>query len=99
MADPALPRSVLLKSGLTRTALLTPACVKSAACCTTNVHRSRKPTGDERTHAQDPDQDGCVQKKISQANESPLLWDDEPTRVHTRPGTACQVQFPHILVT
>jgi hypothetical protein len=54
------------KSGLARTALSPPPSIESAACCATNVHRTRKPTRDERTNAQNPDQDGGVQKKISQ---------------------------------
>ena len=55
-----------LKFRPARTALFPPAGVESAACCTTNIHRPCKPTRDERTNAQYPDQDGGVQKKIFQ---------------------------------
>ena len=55
-----------LKCFLAGAALTSPSRVESAACCTTNIHRSREPTGDERTNAQNPDQDGSVQKKIFQ---------------------------------
>src|ERR1051325_6299809 len=50
-----------LEFGATRAALTAPAQVESAAGGTTNVHRSRKPTSDERTNAQDQDQDDGVQ--------------------------------------
>lgn len=51
---------------MTRAALYAPARIKSAACCATNIHRARKPTRDERTDSQDPDQDRGVQQKVSQ---------------------------------
>jgi len=54
------------KRRITRTALPAPSRIESAACCATNIHRTRKPTRDERTNAQYPDQDGGVQKKIFQ---------------------------------
>ena len=45
---------------------MAPARVESAAGCTSNVHVTCKPTGDERAHAQDPDQDGGVQQEVFQ---------------------------------
>lgn len=55
-----------LKRRLTRAALTTPSGVESAAGDTADIHRPRKPTCDERTNAKDRDQDGGVQKKVSQ---------------------------------
>ena len=53
---------------MTRAALLAPFGVESAACYTANVHRSRKPTGDERANPEDQDQNNRVQQKISQSS-------------------------------
>ena len=57
------PRS---KRRVTRAALFPPPGVKSAAGCAANVHRAREPTRDERTDAENPDQDGDVQQQVLQ---------------------------------
>ena len=54
------------KRAIASAALSSPPGVESATGCTTNVHRTRKPAGDERTNAEDRDQHRGVQKKISQ---------------------------------
>jgi hypothetical protein len=51
---------------MARAALLAPSRVESAACYTTNVHRTRKPVRDERGPAKNCDEDQCVQQKIFQ---------------------------------
>jgi len=52
---------------MTRAALVAPFGVESAAGYTANVHRSRKPTGDERANPEDQDQNNRVQQKILQS--------------------------------
>jgi hypothetical protein len=59
--------STFMERCLARAALFATARVESAAGNTTNVHGSREPTGDERTAAQNRDQDSSVQKEISQS--------------------------------
>jgi hypothetical protein len=56
-----------LKSYLTRAALVATSRIQSAACYTTNIHRTGKPVSDERGPAQDQDQDEGVQQKVSQS--------------------------------
>src|SRR5688572_14282130 len=56
-----------LKSCLTRAALFATSRVKSAACYTTNVHCSRKPTRDERARSQNSNQNQRVQQEVSQS--------------------------------
>ena len=60
------PQRKLLEFDITRAALVATARVQSAASCATDVHVTCKPTGDERTHAQDAEEDDGVQQKILQ---------------------------------